>query len=75
MVENHGKFKFRGTVYAESYLIQVDYLCHDGDNNCVTPVDKEDTEGDYANLSFLASVFMDAEGNILLIGPKQYLDL
>lgn len=75
LVENHGKFKFRGTVYAESYLIQVDYLCHDGDNNCVTPVDKEDTEGDYANLSFLASVFIDAEGNILLIGPKQYLDL
>lgn len=74
-VENNGKYKFRGTTYADSYLIQIDYLCLDDSNTCVQAIDKKDTEGDFANLSFLASMFMDADGNILLVGPREYLDL
>ena len=74
-VDNNGKYKFRGTTYADSYLIQIDYLCLDDSNTCIEAIDKKDTEGDYANLSFLASMFLDAEGNIVLVGPEEYLDL
>ena len=57
------------------YLVQIDYLCTNNSNTCVLPFDKQDAEGDYANLSFLSSMFIDAEGNILLMGPKEYLNL
>lgn len=75
IVNNSGKFKFRNVVYADSYLIQINYLCLDSTNTCVKAVDNKDNEGDYANLSFYASMFTDAEGNIALIGPREYLDL
>lgn len=75
LVDNNGKYKFRGITYADSYLIQVDYLCLDDGNTCVNAIDKKDNEGDFANLTFLASMFVDSEGNIALVGPREYLEL
>ncbi len=74
-VENHGKFKFRNVVYADSYLIDFTYMCTDNSNTCIEFFDKEDIDGDFANLHFLAAMFLDDEGNVMLMGPKQYLDL
>jgi len=73
--KSNGKGKFREIVYADSYLISISYMCTDGGNTCVTPFDKKDFEGDYSNLYFFSSLFVDDNGNILLIGPREYLDL
>ena len=75
LTENYGKMKFRGTVYADSYLIEINYMCVDNGNECVKAVDKKDYEGDYSNLVFYASMFIDEEGNVSLIGPREYFDL
>ncbi len=75
LIENHGKYKFRNESYADSYLIEVNYLCVDGGNECVYAIDKKDYEGDYSNLVFYATMFVDEENNIKLIGPREYLDL
>lgn len=75
LVSNNGKDKFRGTTYADSYLILINYLCTDDGNTCVTPFDKEDYEGDYANLAFYSSMYLDSEDNVVLVGPRQYLEL
>lgn len=75
LVSNHGKRKFRGNDYADSYLVIINYLCLDNSNTCVVPYDKEDFEGDYANLAFYSSMYLDNDNNILLMGPRQYLDL
>lgn len=75
LTENHGRYKFRGTVYADSYLIGIDYLCKDNSSTCVEAFDKKDLEEDYANLSFYASMFVDLENEVSLVGPREYLDL
>lgn len=72
---NNGMYKFRGTTYADTYLISIDYACNDNSNDCVKYFDKKDIDGDYANLSFYASLFLDAEGEVALIGPREYLDI
>lgn len=74
-LDTSGKTKFRGSSYADSYLIQLIYMCNDNSNTCITPYDKEDEEGDYANLSFQATMFLDAEDNIVSMGPKEYFSL
>ncbi len=73
--KSNGKVKFRENVYADSYLISVSYMCIDGKNTCVAPFDKKDFEGDYSNMYFFASMFVDENGEIKLIGPREYLDL
>ena len=73
-LDNFGKFKFRGTSYAESYLIEVNYLCYDNSNKCVTPLDDIDLDGDYSNYMFMMAMFIDENGEIALMGPKEYLD-
>ena len=75
LVENNGKYKFRNVLYADSYLIEVNYMCLDNGNTCVSAVDKKDYEGDYSNLVFYASMFVDENSNVLLVGPREYLDL
>lgn len=75
LTSNNGKDKFRGVTYADSYLMAIHYLCVDNGNDCVTAFDKQDYEGDYANLSFYSSLFLDAEDNVMLVGPKEYLEL
>lgn len=75
LVSNNGKDKFRGVTYADSYLINISYLCSDNTNECVVPFDKEDYEGDYANLVFYSSMYLDNEDNVVLVGPRQYLEL
>lgn len=75
LVSNNGKDKFRGVTYADSYLVNIQYLCTDHGNDCVTAFDKEDYEGDYANLSFYSSLFLDADDDVALVGPKEYLEL
>lgn len=72
---NNGMYKFRGVTYADTYLIAINYICEDNSNTCVQAFDKKDIDGDYANLSFYASLFLDAEGEISLIGPREYLDI
>ena len=73
--KSNGKVKFRDVVYADSYLISISYLCKDGNNTCVSPFDKKDFEGDYSNMYFFASMFVDENENVSLIGPREYLDL
>ena len=75
LLEDHGQYKFRGTVYSGSYLINIDYFCNNESNDCITALDDEDKEGDYTNLSFMASMFLDVDDNVVLIGPKEYFDL
>lgn len=75
LTENHGMYKFRNVTYAESYLVEVNYMCVDNGNTCVSAVDKKDYEGDYSNLVFYATMFVDEEGVVKLIGPREYLDL
>lgn len=75
LTENYGKYKFRNNVYADSYLVEINYTCLDNDNTCVKPFDKKDYEGDYSNLVFYASMFVDEQENVKLIGPREYLDL
>lgn len=75
LVSNNGKYKFRGTMYADSYLVAINYLCNDNGNECVSAFDKKDIDGDYANLSFNASMFLDNEDNVLLVGPREYLEI
>lgn len=74
-VKNNGVYKFRGTIYADTYLMSIDYSCNDNSNECVKYFDKKDIDDDYANLSFYASLFLDAEGEVALIGPREYLDI
>lgn len=73
--ENYGKYKFRGNSYADSYLAVINYMCKDNSNTCVEAFDKKDLEGDYANLAFYSSLFLDEEDNILLMGPREYFEL
>lgn len=75
IVSNNGKYKFRGTEYADSYLVAVTYLCNDNGNTCVEAFDKEDQDNDYSNLTYYATMLLDQENNIMLIGPKEYLEI
>jgi hypothetical protein len=75
LVENHGKYKFRNVSYADSYLVKITYLCSDDSNTCVHAIDDTDLDGDFTNLTFYASIFLDESNNVLLFGPKEYFDL
>ena len=56
-------------------MVEINYMCLDNGNECVHAVDKKDYEGDYSNLIFFASMFVDENGDVKLIGPREYLDL
>jgi hypothetical protein len=73
--KNYGKYKFRGTSYAEAYLVEINYLCQDNSNTCVKPLDDVDLDGDYSNHMFMMSMFIDGEDNVALMGPMKYFDL
>lgn len=73
--DNYGMYKFRGTTYSDSYLVIVKYMCLDNGNTCVHSLDDNDLEGDFTNLMFYGSMFLDSEGKVLLFGPKEYFDL
>ena len=75
LLENHGMYKFRGTSYSDSYLVRISYMCVDNSNVCVKAFGDTDEEGDYANLTFYGSMFIDSKGKVLLFGPKEYFDL
>lgn len=75
LIENSGRYVFRDNVYPDSYLVEINYLCNDNGNSCVEPFDRQDQEGDFSNLSFYASVFVDMDDNVILVGPKEYLKL
>ncbi len=75
LVENHGKYKFRGTTYADSYMVEINYTCNDSSNTCIEASGKEDLVGDFSNLTFYMSMFLDENDNILLMGPKEYFEL
>ena len=75
IMENHGKYKFRNNSYADSYLVEINYMCVDNSNTCITAVGDTDLVGDYANLSFYMSMFLDENDNIVLMGPKEYFEI
>ena len=75
LVENHGKYKFRNVSYADSYLVEITYLCNDDSNTCVHAFDNTDLDGEFTNLMFYASMFLDSNNDVLLFGPKEYFDL
>ena len=73
--DNYGMYKFRGTTYSDSYMVKITYMCLDNGNTCVHALDDNDLDGDYTNLMFYGSMFLDSEGKVLLFGPKEYFDL
>ena len=75
LMETHGKYKFRGKTYADSYLVEINYSCLDNSNTCIVANGDEDLEGDFANLSFYMSMFLDEEDNISLMGPREYFKI
>ncbi len=75
LTSNNGKYKFRGNVYADSYLVGINYVCKDNGNECIKALDKKDIDGDFSNLSFYASMFLDENNNVLLVGPREYLEI
>ena len=68
-------YKFRNNTYSDSYLVKIRYMCVDNGNTCVHPLDDTDMEGDFTNLMFYGSMFVNSEGKVLLFGPKEYFDL
>ncbi len=72
---DYGKYKLKGTSYAESYLVNINYICYDNSNQCVKPQGDVDIYGDYSNNSFMMSMFLDENGEVSLMGPKAYFDL
>lgn len=73
--ENYGVLKYKGVEYADSYLINISFMCYSSGNDCVKQLENKDKEGDYSNMSFTASLFLDAEGEVALIGYREYLGL
>ncbi len=71
--KNPGKITYRGVDYDESFLISISYLCTDNNNTCIKAFDKKDDEGDYSNMYYQASVFIGADDEVLLVGPREYL--
>jgi len=75
LTSNNGKYKFRGNAYADSYLVKISYSCADNGNECVQAFDKKDIDGDFSNLVFYASMLLDSEDNVALVGPREYLEI
>lgn len=71
LLENYGRYTFKGTTYADAYLVQVSYLCVDNLNTCVTPFKGEY----YENFNFEMSMFLNEENDVLLLGPSKYFDI
>lgn len=75
MLEDYGLHKYKGVEYPRSYLISISYMCYSSENNCVEQFDKKDLEGDLTNMNYQASMFLDENDEIALIGHKEYLGL
>jgi len=75
LINNPGKYNLRGVQYTDSYLISISFLCKDSSNKCIRPFDMKDDEGDYSNFYYQASVFIDENDEVVLVGPREYLSL
>ena len=62
-------------LFSSLSLVQITYLCNDNSNTCVHALDDNDLDGEFTNLMFYGSMFLDKENNVLLFGPKEYFDL
>lgn len=71
VTQNHGKYKYNGVYYANSYVVNIYFLCVDNSNTCINYSDYATTE----NLSFDISVFVDADGEIQTIGKSMAFDI
>ena len=67
---NYGKLEYNNEVYSNSYLVNVQYMCKQNNNDCI----KYQDEMDYNNLSFEVVVLTDNENNIRHIASKQILN-
>ena len=66
---NYGKLEYNNETYSNSYLVNVQYMCKQNNNDCI----KYQDEMDYNNLSFEVVVLTDNENNIRHIASKQIL--
>ena len=64
LIENHGRYKYDGVMYSDSYVINIDYFCKDNSNTCVI---REDYETGSTNMSFMMAMFLDNQQNVALI--------
>ena len=74
-IDFNGKHTFRNVDYNSSYLISISYMCYSSENDCVKQFERKDLEGDVSNMFFQASLFLDSEGEVGLVGYKEYLGL
>lgn len=75
LTDTNGTYRYKGITYPDTYLIKIDYSCVDYGDSCVKVFDKKDYEGDYSNLSYYASLFLDDQNNVMIVGPREYLDM
>lgn len=71
ITQNHGKYKYNGNYYANSYVITVYFLCQDNGNTCINYNDFATSE----NLSFDISIFLNENGEIETIGKSVAFDI
>ena len=72
LLSNPGKTSFKGVDYTDSFMASISYLCTDGGSTCVNAFDKKDNEGDYSNMYYQASVFINGD-DVALVGSREYL--
>ena len=58
---NRGRYKFEDVIYADSYLISIDYFCHDNSNTCVQ---RFDNSLEFSNLTFDAAMFLNDDNEV-----------
>lgn len=62
LLSNYGRYKYNGTMYADAYLVSIDYMCVDNTNSCVTG---EEVDGD--NLYFEEIMLVDDNNDVVLM--------
>ena len=62
LINNYGRYKYKGTVYNDAYLVSIDYMCFDNTNTCVRGEDV-----DNENLYLEEIMLLDENNEILLM--------
>ena len=62
-------FRYEGITYANSYLVNISYMCKESNNDCVNYGNKT-----YNSNSFNMSMFLDSYDNIVLMDKANILN-
>ena len=68
LVDNYGRYKYNGVMYADTYLVGIDYLCLDDGNACVVGENYQQE-----NLYFEEVMLLDDENNVSLMKNPRIL--